>query len=130
MKLNDGLEDPPETTMSPKPKQRHTHLPSRSGPSCRRQKAQKIVTSPPAQVLATLSSRQKTGGNVDGRPTEISGVQLSDNNLQTVTQTHVSGILQQDGDDILDNEESEISGVQVSDGNTHDPTQLNVSGVQ
>ena len=46
LKLNDGLEEPPETVKSPMPKRRHTHLPLRSGPLSRRQKAKKIVTSP------------------------------------------------------------------------------------
>ena len=56
LKLNDGLEEPSESLKSPKQKCRCTHLPLRSGPSSTRQKAQKTVTSPPAQVLAIPSS--------------------------------------------------------------------------
>ena len=118
LKLNDGLEEPPETVKSPTPKRRHTHLPSRSGPSTRRQKAQKIVTSPPAQVLAIVPSRQKTVGdpsNPTDIDTEISGVQITeaDNDTQAVNRKDKSGDV-----------DGEISGVQVTVDKPH-----NVSGV-
>ena len=100
-------------------------MPSRSGPSSGRQKAQKIVTSPPAQVLATLSSRQKTNSTVD----EISGVQLPDSDNQTSLLNAVSSILQEDLTNIT-NEPNELSGVHVPDGNSQDQTQLDVSGIQ
>ena len=125
LKLNDGLEDPPETTMSPKPKWHRNHLPSRSGPSSRRQKAQKIVTSPPVQVLATLSSHQKTNSTVD----EISGVQPPDSDNQNLLPNVVSSILQEDFNNTT-NKPSELSGIHVPDGNSQDQTQLDVSGIQ
>ena len=125
LKLNDGLEDPHETTMSPKRKRRRNHLPLRSGPSSERQKAQKIVTSPPAQVLATSSSRQKTINTRD----EISGVQLLDSDKQSSLPDAVSSILEEDLTNNT-NELNELSGVHVSTGNSLEQTQLDVSGIQ
>ena len=75
LKLNNGLEEATDTAKSPTPKRRCTHLPLRSGPSTRRQKAQKVVTSPPAQVLATTPGRSY---NTRNRTHKVSGVQLQE----------------------------------------------------
>ena len=82
LKLNDSLEESSELVKSPKVKKRHTHLPSQSGPSSTRQKAQKIVTSPPAQVLALLPIRHRSGKPADDN-NEISGVHSSENTTTT-----------------------------------------------
>ena len=119
LKLNDGLEEPPETVKSPRPKRRRTYLPLRSGPSSRRQKAQKIVTSSPAQVLPIAPPHQKTVGDLDDnndRDTEISGVQLLEADINIPTQNCENTSV---------NVESEISGVQVPEEDLQD-----VSGVQ
>ena len=111
LKLNDGLEETPETVKSPTPKHCRTYLPLRSGPSSRRQKAQKIVTSPPAQVLAIAPSRQKTGELEDSidKDSEISGVQSTETASNIHNNTSTVG----------------ISGVQVPEVDLQ-----NVSGIQ
>ena len=64
LKLNDGLDDTPYELSSPKSKKKKNYVPSRSGPTTSRQRAQKAVTSPLAQVLACApkvkSSSDKT----------------------------------------------------------------------
>ena len=118
LKLNDGLEEPPETIKSPTSKRRHTHLPSRSGPSSGRQRAQKIVTSPPAQVLA-IAPRQKTDNyddNNDG-DTKISGVQLpaaEGNTHNNTSEAEISGV------HVPDEDLQNVSGVQPPISGVHD----------
>ena len=124
LKLKHGLENPSETSMSPKPKRHRNYLPSRSGPSSARQKAQKIVTSPPAQLLPASSARRSINTTVDA----ISGVQQSDNDKQiTIPNTETSIVLKELGNST--NELTELSGVQINDGNSVDQTQQFVSGV-
>ena len=121
LKLNDGLEEPTDSVKSPTPKHRRTHLPSRSGPSIGRQKAQKVVTSPPAQVLATTPGRSKNGAsnNIRVRTHEISGVQLqeadSDNHKDT-TASHdgLSGV------QTPSDREQNVSGVHKTLSGVHD----------
>ena len=76
LKLNDGLDETPEVIKSPKTKKHRTHLPSRSGPSSTRQRAQRTVTSPPAQVLAASPVKPKSAETTsNNNPATISGVQ-------------------------------------------------------
>ena len=118
LRLNDGLEETTECVKSPTAKRRRTHLPSRSGPSTGRQRAQKTVTSPPAQVLAITPahSKQRDSPNSQSRNTEVSGVQLPGTN----------SIPQNNGQNL-----DEISGVHMQDNGVHSEAGINsVSGVQ
>ena len=130
LQLNDGLEEPPETSKSPKPKRRRTYLPSRSGPSTRRQQAQKIVTSPPAQVLASIPSKKNIAS-----PNGISGVQDPTNitNIETATTGNNTPDKNDNGDvEISGVQTNEISGVQTNEPENRSPTlsPIAVSGVQ
>ena len=60
MKLNDGLDESNDEPISPKPKKKRNYLPSRSGPSSTRQRAQTTITSPPAWVLPCIPATKTT----------------------------------------------------------------------
>ena len=75
LKLNDGLDDGPEEPTSPKPKRKRNFLPSRSGPSSTRQRAQKIITSPPAHVLPCVTAAKTTLQSSGVHTSSCSGVQ-------------------------------------------------------
>ena len=101
LKLNDGLGDPENEPTSPRPKKKRSYVPSRSGPSSTRQRAQTTITSPPAQVLpcvpakktATLLKKLSNSTNVEPTP---SGVQSTLNNIPvrstTTTQLSVESV--------------------------------------
>ena len=114
MRLNDGLEEPEESVKSPTAKHRHTHAPLRSGPSTRRQRAQKTVTSPPAQVLAITPVRSKDddSSTPNKRNSGVSGVQLIE--LNNVPQRDTQNLDEISGVQHLDNSEHDVYGVQPS----------------
>ena len=58
LKLNDGYDEPEYEPVSPKPKRKRSYVPSRSGPSSMRQRAQTTVTSPPSRVLPCVPSKK------------------------------------------------------------------------
>ena len=106
LKLNDGLGEPDDEPISPKPKKKWSYLPSRTGPSSTRQRAQTTVTSPPSQVLPCIPAKKTTQQSkkpsssvgvesLSSEQSTTSGVQTTSTDSSTVTQTSsdpVSGV--------------------------------------
>ena len=98
LKLNDGFGELDDEPISPKPKKKWNYLPSRSGPSSTRQRAQTTVTSPPSRILPCIPAKKtiqqsKRVLNSDGAESSLpaestpSGVQISLTNSSTATPT-------------------------------------------
>ena len=122
LKLNDGLDDPENEPTSPKPKRKRSYVPSRSGPSITRQRAQTTITSPPAQVLPCVSAKKtvtpskKLSNSMDVEPTP-SGVQpmLNNNPALTTTTTQLSA-------ELLSGVQTSVSGVHSTLSGVHADT--------
>ena len=88
LKLNDGLREPDDESISPKPKKKRSYLPSCSGPSSTRQCAQTTVTSPPSRILPCIPAKKTkhhsgAGQTLTNQPT-TSGIQNGSGNGSTV----------------------------------------------
>ena len=138
LKLNDGYESAEDEPTSPKPKRRKSYLPSRSGPSSTRQRAQTTITSPPAQVLPCVPAK-KTASQSKNSPSVVrlespspkrptsSGVQI--------TVTEDTAINPTTGNAPLSGVQPAVSGVQLANAASeveecHQSLVDTVSGVQ
>ena len=118
VKLNDGF--PEDEATSPKPKRKRTYLPSRSGPSSTRQKAQTTITSPPARVLPCVPAK-KTASQPKNSPNatdvqKLSPLSQAPSGVQNTpaSDTTLPILTSQPTDDAISGVQSTISGVQPS----------------
>ena len=92
LKLNDGLDDTPYELSSPKSKKKKkNYVPSHSGPTASRQRAQKAVTSSPPQEPACapeVSGVQSTLAGVQ-IPQDGSHILVSDDKLPDLVRTNI-----------------------------------------
>ena len=133
LKLNDGYDEPENEPVSPRPKRKRSYVPSRSGPSSTRQRAQTMVTSPPSRVLPCIPSKKGTTQSLkvsdpNNPPLEStpSGIlSVPDKSTSSTNKCHdpVSGV--QMSESIAGAQTNGISDTRI-DGMQPDP----VSGVQ
>ena len=131
-KLNDGLDDINNEPTSPKPKKEHNYLPSRSGPSSTRQRAQTTITSPPAQVLPSIPAVKTTQQTESNKSSTSSGIQTKPNETPEKSSTPLL-VIQSTTSDIQSLPQSTPSITSTLATTSTSPfsgVQLSISGVQ
>ena len=128
LKLNDGLDVTPYEPSSPKSKKnKKNYVPSRSGPTTSRQRAQKAKTSSPVQEpecapkATNLSDQRVTGITAVTSTTTLSGVQTLQTTLPSdeLTGVHPSTNVTPVNIDTVPGVQSTLAGVQSPPDGSH-----------